>query len=192
VIADVLSLFALLVLAAFGVAAGSVVVWALFQASIKLWQLPGDRRRVRAINRRQALRLPATTAMTDDEKLSQWYAEGRLTWTELDLLAEFVVWQGRSLPKTAAQATAMLWSDFERHLAPTRPADAASVDPATFRALKDPLPSPFEPATGAAAVPDLPPHYFDGRVSADPPEDPTGWVEWARPGKASIWIRRSS
>lgn len=165
----------MVMLAVMGLAAFSALSWLMFQAAIALWRLPGDLRRLReAWEAREAAKSPLTPPLTNDEKLRTWFADGRLTMGELELLAEYVEWQGRALPTTAEQATAMLWADFEAQLAPPLPSSAVDV------------------ATGAAAVPDLPLGYFDGRVSAERPEDVTGWVEWERPGRKSIWIRKGS
>jgi hypothetical protein len=164
----VVEVVAIVLLIAFGASAFSVVAWVLFQAAVKLWD--GTRRRRVERTSSEALHKAASykaaLPRAGEVILREWYANGLITPTELELIAEFVVWQGRPLPTTPAAATAMLWEDFERRLEPT-------------------------PEEGAAAVPDLPPGYFDGRVTNVEPENKAGWVEWSRPGRESIWMRRS-
>jgi hypothetical protein len=138
----VVEVVAIVLLIAFGASAFSVVAWVLFQAAVKLWD--GTRRRRVERTSSEALHKAASykaaLPRAGEVILREWYANGLITPTELELIAEFVVWQGRPLP---------------------------------------------------TAVPDLPPGYFDGRVTNVEPENKAGWVEWSRPGRESIWMRRS-
>jgi hypothetical protein len=148
--------YALLIVA--GVAAFSSAAWILFSAVVSLWRV-GNRPQIPAYSGREigAVRdLPRRGEVV----LSDWYAADQITLTELELLAEYVIWHRKTLPASVARARVVLFESLEG-----------------------------DPPWGTAAVPDLPVGYFDEHVSAERPENVEGWVEVQRMGRKSYWVR---
>jgi hypothetical protein len=151
--------------AMFGVAAG-----VLFQAVVKIWEHTRTPQ-VLSYRGREVVRSGPSLSRCGEVILGEWYADDLITPTELELLAEYVIWKGKTLPQTAERARAVLWEDFE---------DGPEWTTAEWARVV--LWEDFEE--------DLPAGYFDGRVSAERPENATGWIECWRPGRKSIWIRK--
>jgi hypothetical protein len=90
-----------------GVAAG-----VLFQAVVKIWEHTRTLR-VPSYRGREVVRSEPSLPRCGEVILGEWYADDLITPTELELLAEYVIWKGKTLPQTAERARVVLWESFE-------------------------------------------------------------------------------
>jgi hypothetical protein len=102
--------------------------------------------------------------------LRDWYASGKVTIEQFDLLMGEVV-AGRAEWKDLAEAV-RLGADLKYRVEVSAAARVGEV-----------------PSRAARTYVKLPPGYFDGNISEVMPEDPYGWAEVRRGDGTSYWIR---
>jgi hypothetical protein len=109
---------------------------------------------------------------TDRERLLiDWYANGRLTIEQFDLLMGEVI-AGRADWRTINEAV-LLAMDLKYRAEISAAARAGEIPEQAARTY----------------LMKLPPGYFDGNISEVMPEDPYGWAEVRRGDGTSYWIR---
>jgi hypothetical protein len=102
--------------------------------------------------------------------LRDWYASGKVTIEQLDLLMGEVV-AGRAEWKDLAEAV-RLAADLKYRMEVRAAVKAGEI-----------------PERAARTYLKLPPGYFDGNLSAQEPENTLGWAEVRRGDGTSYWIR---